>query len=83
MLIELWDYKNTKFLGYFPMERISRIVSNPFLNPLFMAGRVLYLSQLDQILAHSYYNEREVDVWIKLLSLGFDNQTTGNSMTMV
>ncbi len=66
------------------MERKSRIVSNSFLHPLFMAVRVLYLSHLDQIIAHSYYNEREVDLWIKLVSLGFDNQTTtGNSMTMV
>jgi hypothetical protein len=72
MLLELWDHQSIKFLGYMPMENNSKL-NNEFMHPLYMAGRLIYLSYFDKILAYSFFKEKEVEAWTSLLNLGFES----------
>jgi hypothetical protein len=49
-IIEMWNTQSIRHLGYIPFPDKSGILSdNEFLNPLFMAGKVFYISHLDMI----------------------------------
>jgi len=75
LLIEIWDNKNTKFLGFTPLIKNGKTEKNEFLHPCFMSGRIIYTSHLDLIVANSYFNEIGTNAWMKLLNLGLQNMT--------
>ena len=72
-IVELWSRKSTKLLGYRPLDRKTDIIINEFLHPLFMSGNLLYLDMFDKLLAKSYYQEYEYEVWNRLVSLGYNS----------
>jgi voltage-gated potassium channel len=75
-IIELWDSKSTRFLGYQPLESDGKINHNEFVHPSYMAGNVVYLSHFEKILARSFTEEKAVDAWIRLISLGYSSSNT-------
>lgn len=76
MILELWEHKSIRFLGYLPLDSDLKVIENEFMHPIFMSGKILYLSHLEKIIAKSYLDEQQVDAWIKLLSLGFSSSNT-------
>lgn len=70
MLFELWDVKNTKFIGYMPLVDEGKTETNEFLHPCYMAGRMIYTQHLDNILSNSYLNETGTTTWLKILNFG-------------
>jgi hypothetical protein len=82
MILELWSDTSIRFLGYQPLDTESKIIKNEFLHPVYMAGRIVYLSHFDKLLAKSFYEERIVDVWTKLLYVGYSQKNNGGLQTI-
>lgn len=82
MILELWSDTSIRFLGYQPLDTESKIIKNEFLHPVYMAGRIVYLSHFDKLLAKSYYEESIVDVWSKLLYVGYSQKNNGGLQTI-
>jgi len=80
ILIEIWDNKNTKFIGYVPLIEDGKPEKNEFLHPCFMAGRCIYSAHLDSIIANSYLDKMGTNAWMKLLNLGGNHLKTSNSI---
>jgi hypothetical protein len=76
MLLELWEQKSTRLIGYQPLDNNCNVVQNEFYHPQFMAGRIIYLSHLERILAITYNQESAVEAWVELLNLGFKSSST-------
>ena len=72
-ILELWSHFSIRLLGYNPLDRNSNIIINEFLHPQFMAGNLLYLNHLDKIIAKSHTDENEYEVFLRLISLGFES----------
>jgi hypothetical protein len=70
IIFELWDIKNTKFLGYNPLDNKGVSEKNEFLHPLFSSGKLLYTSYLDTIVSSYHTNKLHTDVCLKLIKVG-------------
>lgn len=70
-ILELWDSKNSNLLGYIPLDKNSKNITNEFYHPLFMAGKVLYLSHLDQLTTLSITDPIIIESVYQILSVGF------------
>jgi len=71
MFLELWDSKNVNLLGYIPLDKNAKNFTNEFYHPLFMAGRVIYLSHLDKLTTISVSNPNLIETFYQIISVGF------------
>ena len=77
VLIELQRDVSLKFLGNLPLDISKEIMNNEFLNPNFMSGNVIYINQLEKIIAQSVGNRKlETEAWMELMALGYFNKHT-------
>jgi hypothetical protein len=78
MCLELWDTKSTRLIGYQPIDIDTKVVQNEFLHPLFLAGRILYMSHLERIIAKSHNYNNVVETWTELLVCGFKSTSSSS-----
>ncbi len=72
-IIELWDSYSIKQLGYVPISEANlQGNENEFANPLFMAGKVVYINQLEKIIASSYNEPECIESWLGILNCGYN-----------
>jgi len=71
IILELWNYESINLLGNIPIDRKKKIISNEFLNPYFMAGKLIYLNHFEKIIAESYLEGRNTDTWLNLIYSGY------------
>lgn len=71
MLIELWDCKSAKLLGYIPLDKKANDITNEFYHPLFMSGKLIYLSHLDKLTTLSVTDPNVIETLYQIISVGF------------
>lgn len=76
-ILELWNRKSVKWIGYQPLDRNANVITNEFLHPLYMAGKLIYVDLFDKLPAIYYSYEKEYEAWIRLMCLGYTS--TNNS----
>jgi len=74
IILELWSSQSCRLLGSVPLLKNGEVEKNEFLHPYFMAGRLIYLSHLESIVARSYTEEKNTEVWLKLIKLGINTK---------
>lgn len=70
-ILELWSRKSVKWAGYQPLDRNANVISNEFLHPMYMSGKLIYVDIFDKLPAVYYTYEYEYEVWSRLMSLGY------------
>jgi len=73
VFIEQNSEEGNLLLGYTP-KIDNDSLKDPFYHPLFMSGRILYISKLKEVCSESYLNENLTDAWLSLIKCGFPNQ---------
>ena len=76
MILEVWNRRSLRFLGYQPLHKNLDLIYHDFLHPTYMAGRIVLVSELDKIIADKYYDPHVFDVWMSILTLGFASSRT-------
>jgi len=72
-IIELWSMESIHHLGYIPIpDKNNTTTDNEFVNPLFMAGNVIYLSHFEKIVAASFKDTDRIETWLTLINCGYD-----------
>jgi len=71
MIIELWDSKSAKLLGYIPLDKQAKDITNEFYHPLFMSGKLIYLSHLDKLTTLSVTDPNVIETLYQIISVGF------------
>jgi len=61
------------FLGFTPKFNNSTI-KDPYYHPLYMSGKIFYISQLKEICAASYMYEQLTEAWLSLINCGYPNK---------
>ena len=79
IILELWDQQSVYLLGYNPVSKYPSIKNNEFVHPLFISGKLIYLSHLNRLVCMAAHDEKDkVDAWIELLSLGYKENSLKN-----
>ncbi len=73
MTIELWNSKSCSLLGYKPLDKNAKEISNEFYHPLFMSGKILYLSHFDKLTSMSVTDPLIIESLHQIISVGFRN----------
>jgi hypothetical protein len=75
VFIEQNSEEGNLLLGYTP-KIDNDSLKDPFYHPLYMSGRILYISELKDVCSESYLNENLTDAWLSLIKCGFPNQNS-------
>lgn len=60
-------------LGYTPI--LNERVFDKLYHPLYMSGKILYISKISEVFSYSYINEYIADAWLSLIYCGYPDQS--------
>ncbi len=60
-------------LGFNPKIN-SNLIKESFYHPLYMSGKVLYLTKIKEVCSETYLNEYITEAWLSLIYSGYPNQ---------
>lgn len=81
-LLELWNSESAFLLSSKPLSRSSSVMNNPYYHPLFIAGKLLYVDQLNRLICMSRKNKLQIEAWVELLNVGYKTNSSFDGDTI-